>query len=153
MKHWIRQFLKLGTLISTYGFILSVLLQIFARLFLPAAPAWTEEASRIFFIYSMAFSAGLALESKEYVALEWLFNRLPTMAQRYLKIIISFSILGLFTILLVYAIIFTINGHDEFSPGLKIRMSWVFSSMVIMGLNLTYHAFDQLIQEAKILIK
>ena len=40
--------MKWGTFLSTLGFVLAILLQIFARLFLATAPSWTEEAARVF---------------------------------------------------------------------------------------------------------
>jgi len=60
MLKTLNKLLSLGTLLSTIGFIGSTVIQIFARFFLASAPSWTEEASRLFFIYAMSFAAGLA---------------------------------------------------------------------------------------------
>jgi len=50
------QFLKYGTLLTSTGFVFTVSLQIFARFFLSDVPPWTEEASRILFIYAIEFA-------------------------------------------------------------------------------------------------
>ncbi|MEM1124879.1 MAG: TRAP transporter small permease subunit, partial [Bacteroidota bacterium] len=89
MQKYFTKFLKYGTLISTYGLIGSVLLQIFARFFLTNTPAWTEEASRLFFIYAMAFAAGLALKSDEYVALDLFFEKLSPVLQKRLLLTVQ----------------------------------------------------------------
>ena len=149
MKKAISQFLKYGTLISTYGLILSVLVQIYARFFLSNAPAWTEEASRLFFIYAIAFSAGLALESKEYVHLDLFFDKLSKRMQKGLLIIIAATTLTLFAIMAIYAVQFVSLGHAEYSPGMKIRMSYVFFSMVIMAGFLSYFACIALLKALK----
>ncbi|MEO1451264.1 MAG: TRAP transporter small permease subunit [Bacteroidota bacterium] len=142
------RFLRAGTIISTLGLLASVVWQIFARFFLPSAPAWTEEASRLFFIYSVAFAGGLALEKGEFVQLEWFYEKLSSPIQSVLKIIIPVCSFILFLVVGGFAIQFMLQGHAEFAPGMKIRMSWVFLSMVIMGLSLSYvaatHIRDQI---------
>ena len=42
-------------ILGLIGFIVSVMIQVIARTFLPTAPNWTEEAARYLFIYMVAF--------------------------------------------------------------------------------------------------
>ena len=74
MAKLINRSLKYGTLICTYAFIASVLIQIYARFFMESAPSWTEEASRLFFVYAIAFASGLAYRDGYYVALDFFFS-------------------------------------------------------------------------------
>ena len=139
-----QRFLKYGTLISTYGLIACVLLQIFARFLLPKAPAWTEEAARLFFIYSMAFAAGLAIKSKEYVALNLIFEKLRPALQKQVLIVVQGLTLLLFGILAVYAVKFVQLGIPENSPSMKISMAVAFFSMVLMGISVCYYTYLEL---------
>ena len=145
----IARILKYGTLISTYGLIGSVLLQIFARFFLENTPPWTEETSRLFFIYATAFASGLALKNKYYVHLDVFYNKLPDQTKLILNRLIPVFILLLFGILTVYAVQFIYLGHSEFSPSMKIRMSFVFVSMFVMGISICYYAFLDIIKKRK----
>ena len=70
----IGKILKIGTLVSTIGLIGTVSLQIFARFFLASDPSWTEEASRLFFIYAVSFASGIALKNNSYVGLDLFYN-------------------------------------------------------------------------------
>ena len=149
MEKTISSILKYGTLLSTYALIASVLLQIFARFFLANTPPWTEEASRMFFIYSTAFAAGLALKQNYYVHLDVFFDRLPSPVQKWLRLLIPTAILFLFGLLSVFAIQFISLGHYEFSPSMGIRMSFVFTSIFILGISVSYFAYRQLIRELK----
>jgi len=135
------RFLKYGTLLSTYGLIASVLLQIFARFLLPKAPPWTEEAARLFFIYAMAFAAGLAIKSNEYVALDFFFEKLPPNLKRSLLILVQGLTILLFGIMAIYGLKFVQLGIPESSPSMKISMSIAFFSMVLMGVSVSYFAF------------
>ncbi|PHN02738.1 TRAP transporter small permease [Flavilitoribacter nigricans] len=140
MKQKISTYLKYGTLLSAYGFIGSVLLQIFARFFLANTPPWTEEVARLCFIYAIAFAAGLALKQQYYVHLDVLFNRLPATFQRRLLLIIPAATLLLFAVLGIFAIPFILRGYQEFSPSMQIRMAFVFFSMLVLGASMSYYA-------------
>ena len=69
-KIFLSTFLKYGTLLTSLGFIFTVSLQIYARFFLTDVPPWTEEASRMLFIYSISFASGLAYRGNYFVYLE-----------------------------------------------------------------------------------
>ncbi len=149
MKAIIHKLLYYGTLISTYGLIASVLLQIFARFFLPSAPPWTEEASRLFFIYAVAFGSGLAFENNEFIFLDWFFNKFSEKAKRRIIIIIEVLSCTLFVIMFFYSIQFTRLGYSEFSPGLKYRMSFAFASMALLSATMAYFIASKLYSDIK----
>lgn len=149
MQKSISRLLKYGTLLSTYGLIGSVLLQIFARFFLANTPPWTEEVARLCFIYATACAAGLALKQRYYVHLDMLFNRLSASVQQRLLIAIPAGTLLLFATLGGYAVPFIIRGHQELSPSMQLRMSFVFASMLILGLFMSYYALLDLLKALK----
>lgn len=137
--------LTLGTLTSTILLILSVLLQIFARFFLEKAPPWTEEASRLFFIYAIAFASGLAMKSNEYVQLDLIYKRLSGKWKRRLDTLIPVMILVLFGLAAIFSVSFILLGVPENSPSMNMSMSVAFTSMLIMSLAICFYAFQQLI--------
>lgn len=141
MEKNISRILKYGTLLSAYGLVGVVLLQIFARFFLANTPPWTEEASRLFFIYATAFASGLALKNNYYVHLDVFFDRMSIKTKQILLRVIPVIILILFTIMTVFSLQFIVLGHSEFSPSMKIRMSFVFFSIFIMSASISYYAF------------
>ncbi|NRB53717.1 MAG: TRAP transporter small permease subunit [Saprospiraceae bacterium] len=149
MEKAIARLLKYGTLISTYALIGSVLLQIFARFFLANTPPWTEEASRLFFIYATAFGAGLAFKSQYYVHLDVFYNKLSPKIQHGLNVFIPLLVLILFGLLTIHAIQFIRLGHYEFSPSMKMRMSIAFLSMFVLGASISYYAARDLFKALK----
>lgn len=134
-------------MLSTYGFILSVLVQIFARIFLPSAPSWTEEASRLCFIYSIGFGAGLAFASNEFIYLEWFYNKFSARFQRVVLLVIGLCSVLLFACMFWYSIDFMRLGHAEYSPGMKFRMSFAFASMVLLSASMTYYTLVEFISD------
>ncbi|MEL6944187.1 MAG: TRAP transporter small permease [Bacteroidota bacterium] len=149
MKNSICRILKYGTLISAWLLIGSVVLQIFARFFLENAPSWTEEASRLFFIYTVAFAAGLAFKDNYYVYLEIFFEKLTPKFQRTLLFIIPTCTAILFGIMTFCSIQFVKIGWIEKSPGMKISMSIAFMSMLILSLTVCYFSILEIIKTRK----
>ncbi len=145
----IGKFLKIGTLWSTVGFILMVILQIFARFFLESAPSWTEEASRLFFMYAISFGAGLALKSKYYVHLDMFYNSFPKKVRKALTIIIPIATFLLFAIIAIYAVQLIILGFPEKSPSMGFRMAFAFLSILIMALGVLFYTWKEFIKVTK----
>ena len=145
----VSQFLKYGTLISSFGFIGATLIQIYARFFMDSAPSWTEEAARFFFIYAMSFAAGLAMKDGSYVHFDVLYNKMNKGQQRILDLLISVFTFLLFSVLTVYAFQFVNVGLPEHSPSLDVPMAIAFGSMVIMGLFVSFFAFIDVLTKMK----
>ena len=131
--------LKYGALVSTWGLVVTVLVQIICRFTPLATPSWTEEASRIFFIYAMSFAAGLAMKNDFYVHLDMFYNRFPQKFQEFLVKTIPIITFLLFAIMAVYSIKFVILGVPEKSPSMGFNMGVAFFSMFIMAISICYY--------------
>ncbi|WP_116125629.1 TRAP transporter small permease [Lewinella sp. IMCC34183] len=136
--------LKWGTLAMTGAFIGCVLVQIYARLFLATAPSWTEEAARLCFVLAIAFAAGPALKRDAYVYFDFLYDRLPPGARRWLTLTIDLLTVALFLLFLYHAVAFTAMGTVERSPTLQFPMAIAFGSMVVLALSVLLYAVDRL---------
>jgi len=128
----LRRLLKYGTLLSTFGLLASVLIQIYGRFFLAASPPWTEEASRLFFIYTVAFAAAPALGEGYFIALDLLPKGLPGVWRQRLGRCVQFIIIGLCAVLAMYAWGFVRLGFAEHSPGMGFRMAIAFFSVFLL---------------------
>lgn len=150
MRKAIGKILKIGTLISTWGLIAMVILQIICRFSWFDTPSWTEEASRILFIYAISFASGLALKSSNYyVALDAFYNMFNPKFRRFLDKSIPAVIFILFAIFTFYSIHFISLGMIEKSPSMGFNMGVAFCSMFIIGASLCYYAWHKIIQVFK----
>lgn len=146
MRKGIGRILKLGTLISTWGLIAMVLLQIICRFTWFDTPSWTEEASRILFIYAISFASGLALKSNYYVHLDAFYNRFDPRLKSLLDKSIPIVIFLLFAVFSIYAIQFIHLGLIEKSPSMGFNMGISFCSMFIIGATLCYYAWQKIVR-------
>lgn len=97
LDHWLR----LGAILSMFLLLGVVLLQVFARVALPQVPAWTEEASRLFFMWAVAFAAGPAVREQAYVDVDSFTIHLPKKLQLWLAVVLD-AILVVFSAVMVY---------------------------------------------------
>ena len=125
--------LRIGTLLSTTGILTVVTIQAFARLALPSAPAWTEDAARVCFLFSVAFAAPLALRNQAFVRVDTLALCLPTWLTRWLHVAIDGAIMSLMLIVTVASISFIKLGMGQLSPCLRLPMAGVHGVMCLLS--------------------
>lgn len=146
----INKLLKLGTLVSTIGFIVATVIQIYARFFLDNAPSWTEEASRLFFIYAMSFAAGLALRDKYFVELDVFYKKFPEKIRTIIDMLIQICTILLFAVMGFYSLQYIQLGSAETSPSMRIPMSFAFTSILIMSVTIIIYTVVEIVQINKL---
>ncbi len=149
MRKAIGKILKYGTLFSTWGLIAMVLLQIVCRFSWFETPSWTEEASRILFIYAIAFASGLALKTNYYVHLDMFYNRFHPKLKRWVDRIVPIITFLIFAIFAFYSDSFIVLGIAEKSPSLGFNMGVTFFSMFIMSSTICYYAWPKIVKTFK----
>ncbi|MGB4199363.1 MAG: TRAP transporter small permease, partial [Tepidanaerobacteraceae bacterium] len=144
-KDYIERILGLGTFLCFTALIITVLIQIFTR-FLPLGISfiWTEEATRFFFIFSVAFAAPLAMKQREYVNVDLVLNYLPKNIRHLFEIIIDLLSIVLFTIVFFQAIKFAKLGVGQTSPAMRIPAYIGFSSIIFLAIFVLYYALGHL---------
>jgi TRAP-type transport system small permease protein len=140
---------KTGALISLTAMITAVTIQVFTRLFMDSTPHWTEEAARIFFIYSVAFGTGTGLRNGDFVRLDLIGRSMSRKTGRILDVVTDIIVIIFSTVLLVHSLKFVKLGMDELSPALEITMGFVFISIAIIGLAIAIFTVANLQQTFK----
>ena len=119
--------------------IVAVVIQVFARTFMEQTPLWTEEASRLCFIWCVAFAAGPAVRERAYVDVDSFINHLPLRLRVLLAILIDCLLAG-FTATLTYEaakLMFAVKGHT--SAALQWPMAVFYVAIWIQTLMLTIY--------------
>ncbi|MEX0980657.1 MAG: TRAP transporter small permease subunit [Bacteroidales bacterium] len=133
-----------GALISLGAMILIVALQVFTRFFMETTPHWTEEAARIFFIYSVAFGTAIGIKNGDFIKLNLIGKYLSSRSDRLLNIFIDMTTIAFATTLIIHNIKFVKLGMDELSPALEVTMGFVFISITIIGLSIVVFTLENL---------
>jgi TRAP-type transport system small permease protein len=138
-----------GALISLGAMIVIVALQVFTRFFMESTPHWTEEAARIFFIYSVAFGTAIGIKNGDFIKLNLIGKYLSSRNDRLLNFFIDLTTIAFALILIIHSIKFVKLGMDELSPALEITMGFVFISITIIGLSIVVFTLENLFHLVK----
>ncbi|WMJ84920.1 TRAP transporter small permease [Oscillospiraceae bacterium LTW-04] len=125
--------------LASLAFVGTVVIQIFSRTFLPKTPSWTEELARYFFIYSIAFAAGLAVRENSYVAVDILTSKIPRELKKYFQMIMNI-------LMALFALFFEVKSVFKFaflkvrmvSTALEIPMQYIYFALIILFGFLTF---------------
>ncbi len=121
--------------------IVVVTLSVITRFLLPfIVLSWAEEASRFFFIYTVALGAPCSFKRREFATVDFLFNRLSLKTQKKLNIIFDGMIMILSFLIFLYSLQFAKLGLIQFSPTMGIPMVFAFSSMPITSFFITLYS-------------
>lgn len=92
------------TVIIFASMVITVLLQIFFRTILRLSVPWTEELSRLLFIYVGFFSTALAARERQFIVIDVLLQRLPRQVQAVLYVVTKVIVVLFFSIMWVGAL-------------------------------------------------
>lgn len=145
----VHKLFAIGALLSLSSMILVVGVQIFSRFFLEITPHWTEEAARIFFIYSVAFGTGTAINQGDFVRLDLVGKYLSSGSSRILQFFTEIITIIFSIILTTQSVYFIRLGMDEKSAALQIPMSFIFLSITIMGIAIFIFTLENLYYTVK----
>ncbi|HET8790823.1 MAG TPA: TRAP transporter small permease [Modicisalibacter sp.] len=124
-------FTGLSTL-ALVAIVLTVLLQIFGRLFLDSPPIWTAEGSKYLFIYMVAMASGVVIRRSRNVNVELFQAYLGPRGLAVYQAAIC-ALIGLFAAyILPHAWAFAQIGEFQTSPTLSISMLYIFMSTVFL---------------------
>ncbi|WP_067142949.1 TRAP transporter small permease [Oceanivirga salmonicida] len=131
MKKFLIKILEICTFLSFSFLVINVLYQIISRRFFPQfSVVWTEEMSRLLFVYSIAFGAPLAIEKRGYVNVEIFHHKLNPRVKRIFDILIEIISIILFSITAYKGLVFVKLGMNQHSVTLGHKMGYVYISIV-----------------------
>ena len=142
--------LELGSILSFLGLVGVVLLQVYARLFLPKSPHWTEEASRFLFIYTVSFASGLAIRERAFVNVDVFTNMLLQAAQRWLQILLDFLVAAFMAVVFYYSLKNLGIGRMQTSASLRVPMHYIFASMSILSGTVVLYSMASVFRDVRL---
>lgn len=139
----------IGAIFNMFILLGVVLLQVFARVALPQVPAWTEEASRLFFMWAVAFAAGPAVREQAYVDVDSFTIHLPQKIQLWLAIIMDVILVGFCGVITYESTKLVVSVEGQTSAALIWPM-WVFYlSVWLQSLMLTLYLARSVVRMIK----
>jgi TRAP-type C4-dicarboxylate transport system permease small subunit len=130
-----------------------VLLQVFARTFLPRSPHWTEEASRFLMLYMVAFASGLAAKERAFVNVDVFINLIRGRFRIFLQLLIDLVTVVLMVVTAWYGWKNAAVGRIQTSASLSIPMHLIYGSIALQAAGILFYTAALVAKDAKALLK
>ena len=131
------------------GLVFVVLLQVFARTFLPRSPHWTEEASRFLMLYMVSFAAGLAAKERAYVNVDVFINYIKGRPRIALQLCIDIASIVLTAATAWYGWKSAAIGRIQTSASLGIPMNWIYGGIVLHSASILLYTVILVFEDLK----
>lgn len=145
----VEKFFKAGAIISFAGLIFVVLLQVYARLFLPRSPHWTEEASRFLFLFTVAFAAGAAMRQRAFVNVDVFVSLAKGKLRSLIQLALDVVIFIFMFIITDYSLVNVKIGAIQTSASLAIPMNYIFGSITLLAAGICIFAAELICKDVK----
>jgi TRAP-type C4-dicarboxylate transport system permease small subunit len=132
--------------------VLDVTWQVFTRFVLRHPSSWTEELATFLMIWVALLGAGVALNRKAHLGVDYFVGKLPPDKKLYTEIF-AFSACALFSLLVLVIggirLVAVTLIREQISPALHLKMGYVYLALPISGLFLILYSLEFLFESIK----
>lgn len=111
-----------------------IIIQVVFRFILHAALPWSEELTRYLMIYIVFFGAAYAVRYNKLMRVEFVETILPQKAQKWYFLLMNAVLIFTFLVITIAGFEFTRMALNQRSPGLHVRMAYVYVAIPISGI-------------------
>lgn len=144
IKKVLDQTLIVAALTMLAGMILVILYQVFSRQVLSATPAWSEELSRVLFVWVAFLGIAYGFKEKLHIGVGLIADMLPDKIQTSFDIFAKLVIIGLGGLMIYYGIQFTTLMMNSTLPGLRLPSSVLYAVIPITGIYIVLNGIELL---------
>lgn len=119
-------------------------LQTFSRYVLQHSLSWSEESQKFLHIWLVFLAIPLAYKHGMHIGMNVLFDKMPRKVQFLIKILIDFLWCGWGVVMMFYTLRIIKVARMQISPGLGLRMDWVYYCIFIGGAYLSFMALRKI---------
>lgn len=143
---------KLDTVVKWFLGILMILIvaltfyQVVMRYVFNNAPSWSEEMVRFMFVWSSFIAAAVGIKEHIHIGVDVFVGLLPPKVVRIIEVAVNCAIIVFAGYMIKYGWLVVKMTQRQPSPALGIPMSWVYSSVPVMGVLLILYCVLEIIK-------
>jgi TRAP-type C4-dicarboxylate transport system permease small subunit len=130
---WIRLIVKHTILVMATAIFVIILFTVFSRYLSNYVVSWSEEVPRYLLVWIGFLGAALAVDCKDHIGFDFLFNKLPKRAQEVLTLFLNLGIALIGFIMVVYGIDFVKQFGDDWMESIPFTNVWFYTSLPVSG--------------------
>lgn len=141
---WITAVVMVVMLSMTCVIFFITTLTVFTRYVLNFVPSWSEEVPRYLLVWITYLGAGLAVNYKEHISLDFFFNLMPVRARQIGAMILNVLIAIVGLIMVVYGIGLVNHFGDDLMESIPVRNFWLYLAMPVSGVLMLLYIIQQM---------
>lgn len=131
VDRYVEKFLDTMTVLLFCGMMVVVMIQVVCRYIPSVTVSWTEETTRLLFVFAMCLGAPVAMKGEEYVYVDLLTEKMPDRFKNICFGILYFLVAVFCFVSCYQSIGYVQTGATSVSPTLKVNMAFMYSSVLI----------------------
>lgn len=144
IKSFLDNLLVVTALTMLAAMTLIILYQVFMRQFLHSTPSWSEELSRILFIWVAFFGIAYGFKKKLHIGVGVIAEMLPEKIQGFFELVAKLVIIIFGLLMIFYGIHFTKLMMESTLPGLRLPSSYLYMIIPISGFYILMYGIELL---------
>lgn len=141
---WITTVVMVVMLSMTCVIFFITTLTVFTRYVLNFVPSWSEEVPRYLLVWITYLGAGLAVNYKEHISLDFFFNLMPVRARQIGAMILNVLIAIVGLIMVVYGIGLVNHFGDDLMESIPVKNFWLYLAMPVSGVLMLLYIIQQM---------
>jgi TRAP-type C4-dicarboxylate transport system permease small subunit len=130
---WIRIIVKYIMLVMATSIFAIILFTVFSRYLSNYVLSWSEEVPRYLLVWIGFLGAALAVDRKDHIGFDYLFNKLPTHAREKLMLILNLGVALVGWVMLAYGVDFVSQFGDDWMESIPFTNIWFYSALPVSG--------------------
>ncbi|MFQ5912922.1 MAG: TRAP transporter small permease [Nitrospinota bacterium] len=139
IDRWLVRLTGAAVVLLMVAMTVSILLGVFYRYILNSALTWPEELARYAMVWVACLGSSLALRSGDHVAVEFLVQRVPSRARRWVILGGRLLILVFLFLMVRYGSEMTARVSHQRSAAMELSMSVPYLAIPLGGTLMIYH--------------
>ena len=110
-----------------------IMYAVFTRYVLDFVPSWSEEVPRYLLVWISLLGTALAVDRKDHIGFDYLFNKLPEPARRVGALILNVGIFIMGLIMVVWGLRYTREFGADLMESIPVTNWWLYTSLPVSG--------------------
>jgi len=144
IKKFLDDFLVGFSLTMLVAMTIIILYQVFSRQFFNYTPSWSEELSRVLFVWVAFLGIAYGFKEKLHIGVGLVAELLPEAIQTAFDIFAKIMIIALGGIMIYYGGYFTSLMMDSTLPGLRLPSSLLYAVIPLTGIYIVLYGVELL---------